>query len=118
MCIEKYYFIYLFFLIQFLFSCQAEWETVFLEASLTLVTVKKSFYGSVLFLCRCQSEVKQPIFLPVDGTDYKWVETLKVSFRIFFVRLCMYFKNSCMCPDIQFFKIRQTGKMERKTVIA
>lgn len=58
---------------------QAEWEKVFSEASLSLVAVRKSFYGSALFLCRCRSPSKQPIFLPVDGTDYKWVETLKVG---------------------------------------
>eukprot|EP00064_Thunnus_orientalis_P003928 superscaffoldBa00000342_g3939 len=57
---------------------QAEWEKVFSDASLSLVAVRKSFYGSALFLCRCQSLSKQPIFLPVDSTDYKWVETLKV----------------------------------------
>ncbi|CAK6981202.1 fatty acid synthase [Scomber scombrus] len=56
---------------------QAEWEKVFSDASLSLVAIRKSFYGSALFLCRCQSRVQQPIFLPVDSTDYKWVETLK-----------------------------------------
>uniref|UniRef100_A0A4W6CE03 Coiled-coil domain containing 57 n=1 Tax=Lates calcarifer TaxID=8187 RepID=A0A4W6CE03_LATCA len=56
---------------------EAEWEKVFSEASLCLVAVRKSFYGSALFLCRCQSPGKQPVFLPVDSTDYKWVETLK-----------------------------------------
>uniref|UniRef100_UPI0037E9BFCC fatty acid synthase n=1 Tax=Semicossyphus pulcher TaxID=241346 RepID=UPI0037E9BFCC len=57
---------------------QAEWEKVFSEASLSLVTVRKSFYGSALFLCRSQSPgKKQPVSIPVDGTDYKWVETLK-----------------------------------------
>uniref|UniRef100_A0A3Q1KE57 Fatty acid synthase n=1 Tax=Anabas testudineus TaxID=64144 RepID=A0A3Q1KE57_ANATE len=57
---------------------QAEWEKVFTEASLNLVAVRKSFYGSALFLCRCRSPSKQSIFLPVDSTDYKWVEKLKV----------------------------------------
>lgn len=53
---------------------------MFSEASLSLVAVRKSFYGSALFLCRTQPPVKdQPIFLPVDSTDYKWVETLKVG---------------------------------------
>ncbi|XP_071318722.1 fatty acid synthase [Trachinotus anak] len=56
---------------------QAEWEKVFSEASLSLVAVRKSFYGSVLFLCRCPSPSKEPVFLPVDNTDYKWVDTLK-----------------------------------------
>uniref|UniRef100_A0A7N9B0T0 Fatty acid synthase n=1 Tax=Mastacembelus armatus TaxID=205130 RepID=A0A7N9B0T0_9TELE len=58
---------------------QAEWEKVFSKASLRLVAVRKSFYGSAIFLCRCRSPGKQPIFLPVDSTDYKWVETLKVG---------------------------------------
>ncbi|XP_070708258.1 fatty acid synthase [Pempheris klunzingeri] len=56
---------------------QAEWEKVFSEASLSLVAVRKSFYGSALFLCRRRAPEKQPTFLPVDSTDYKWVETLK-----------------------------------------
>ncbi|KAL6094787.1 fasn [Pungitius sinensis] len=56
---------------------QAEWEKVFSEASLNLVAVRKSFYGSALFLCRCRSLSKRPAFLPVDGSDYQWVETLK-----------------------------------------
>nr|XP_019963310.1 PREDICTED: fatty acid synthase-like [Paralichthys olivaceus] len=56
---------------------QVEWEKVFSEVSLSLVAVRKSFYGSALFLCRCQSPAKQPIFLSVDTTDYIWVETLK-----------------------------------------
>lgn len=58
---------------------QAEWEKVFSEASLNLVAVKKSFYGSALFLCRVGSPGKQPVFLPVESTDYKWVETLKAT---------------------------------------
>ncbi|KAF3691435.1 Fatty acid synthase [Channa argus] len=58
---------------------QAEWEKVFSEASLNLVAVRKSFYGLALFLCRCQCPAKQPIFLPVDSTNYKWVEKLKVK---------------------------------------
>ncbi|XP_032358725.1 fatty acid synthase [Etheostoma spectabile] len=58
---------------------QAEWERVISEASLSLVTVRKSFYGSALFLCRCRSPGKQPIFLPVDSTNYEWVETLKAT---------------------------------------
>uniref|UniRef100_A0AAQ5YJU9 Fatty acid synthase n=1 Tax=Amphiprion ocellaris TaxID=80972 RepID=A0AAQ5YJU9_AMPOC len=58
---------------------QVEWEKVFSEASLSVVAVRKSFYGSALFLCRRQSPSKQPVFLPVDSPDYKWVETLKVG---------------------------------------
>ncbi|XP_073345432.1 fatty acid synthase isoform X2 [Pagrus major] len=56
---------------------QTEWEKVFSEASLNLIAVRKSFYGSALFLCRCRSPDKKPVFLPVESTDYKWVETLK-----------------------------------------
>lgn len=44
-----------------------------------MVMVKKSFYGSALFLGRRRSPEKQPIALSVDSTDYKWVESLKVS---------------------------------------
>ncbi|XP_077481477.1 fatty acid synthase [Stigmatopora argus] len=58
---------------------QTEWESVFSEASLNLVAVRKSFYGSVLFLCRCRSPAQQPVVLAVDGVDYKWVETLKAA---------------------------------------
>ncbi|KAG7491726.1 hypothetical protein MATL_G00007310 [Megalops atlanticus] len=56
---------------------QAEWEGVFGQASLNVVAMRKSFYGSVLFLCRRKAPSKQPIFLSVDGMEYKWVETLK-----------------------------------------
>nr|XP_023678449.1 fatty acid synthase isoform X2 [Paramormyrops kingsleyae] len=56
---------------------QAEWEKVFSKASLHVAAMKKSFYGSVLFLCRRQSPSTQPLFLPVDSTDYQWVEKLK-----------------------------------------
>ncbi|XP_006801726.2 fatty acid synthase, partial [Neolamprologus brichardi] len=56
---------------------QAEWQEVLSEASLNLVALRKSFYGSALFLCRRQSVSKQPVFLPVDSKDYQWVETLK-----------------------------------------
>lgn len=59
---------------------QAEWEKVFSEASLNLVAVRKSFFGSALFLCRSQSPVQtEPVFIHVDGTDYTWVETLKAT---------------------------------------
>lgn len=68
------------------FYYQAEWEKTFSEASLNLVAVRKSFYGSALFLYRSRPLGKQPVFLPVDSTDYKWVENLKVgltSLRLF-----------------------------------
>lgn len=58
---------------------QAEWEQAFGEVSLRVVAMRKSFYGSALFLCRRQAPIKQPIFLSVDAMDYQWVETLKVS---------------------------------------
>lgn len=58
---------------------QAEWEKVFSKASLHLAAMKKSFYGSALFLCRHQSPSTHPLFLPVDSTDYQWVEKLKVT---------------------------------------
>ncbi|XP_019721138.1 fatty acid synthase [Hippocampus comes] len=58
---------------------QAEWEKVFSEASLTPVAVRKSFYGSALFLCRRLGPAKQPVVLAVDSADYKWVETLKAT---------------------------------------
>uniref|UniRef100_A0A4W5R3G1 Fatty acid synthase n=1 Tax=Hucho hucho TaxID=62062 RepID=A0A4W5R3G1_9TELE len=63
---------------QSLFS-QAEWEKAFSDASLKLVVVRKSFYGSALFLCRRWLPSKQPIFLPVDSMDYQWVDTLKAT---------------------------------------
>ncbi|KAM9424875.1 fatty acid synthase isoform 2-T2 [Pholidichthys leucotaenia] len=60
---------------------QAEWENVFSEASLSLVSVRKSFYGSTLFLCRRLSQNKDSVFVHVDSTDYKWVDRLKVSMK-------------------------------------
>ncbi|XP_076014659.1 fatty acid synthase [Genypterus blacodes] len=56
---------------------QNGWEKVFSEASLNLVTVRKSCYGSALFLCRRRLPSKEPVFLSVDNTDYQWVEKLK-----------------------------------------
>ncbi|XP_056432573.1 fatty acid synthase [Gadus chalcogrammus] len=56
---------------------QAEWETLFSQASLTLVVYRKSFYGSALFLCRRRQPAKTPVFIPVDAGDYQWVEPLK-----------------------------------------
>ncbi|XP_010886932.2 fatty acid synthase [Esox lucius] len=58
---------------------QAEWEEVFSDASLNVLAVKKSFYGSAVFLCRRRLPSRQPIFLPVDSMDYQWVETLKAT---------------------------------------
>ncbi|XP_062859033.1 fatty acid synthase [Trichomycterus rosablanca] len=56
---------------------QAEWEKLFNQASLNIVMLKKSFYGSVLFLGKKKTPEKQSVTLSVDSTDYKWVETLK-----------------------------------------
>ncbi|NXX48511.1 FAS synthase, partial [Tricholaema leucomelas] len=59
------------------FLNEAQWETLFSNASLNLVAMKKSFFGSVIFLCRRQAPAKAPVFLPVDETNFKWVESLK-----------------------------------------
>ncbi|XP_053145655.1 fatty acid synthase [Hemicordylus capensis] len=56
---------------------QVEWEDVFSKASLDLVAVKRSSFGAAIFLCRRPAPAKKVIFLPVDETHYKWVETLK-----------------------------------------
>ncbi|KFP09893.1 Fatty acid synthase [Egretta garzetta] len=59
------------------FLSEAQWEGLFSKASLDLVAMKKSFFGSVIFLCRRQAPAKTPVFLPIDDTHYKWVESLK-----------------------------------------
>lgn len=59
------------------FLSEAQWEGLFRKASLNLVAMKKSFFGSVMFLCRRQAPAKTPVFLPIDETNYKWVESLK-----------------------------------------
>uniref|UniRef100_A0A250Y8F2 Fatty acid synthase n=1 Tax=Castor canadensis TaxID=51338 RepID=A0A250Y8F2_CASCN len=56
---------------------QDEWENLFLRTSLHLVGLKKSFYGSVLFLCRRPAPRESPIFLPVEDTSFRWVDSLK-----------------------------------------
>uniref|UniRef100_A0A4W2HXW4 Fatty acid synthase n=1 Tax=Bos indicus x Bos taurus TaxID=30522 RepID=A0A4W2HXW4_BOBOX len=56
---------------------QDEWERLFAGASLHLVALKKSFYGSVLFLCRRLAPLDSPIFLPVEDTSFQWVDSLK-----------------------------------------
>ncbi|XP_029454886.1 fatty acid synthase [Rhinatrema bivittatum] len=56
---------------------QAEWEQLFTQVSLDLVAMKRSFYGSVIFLCHRRAPEKTPIFLSVEDTSYKWVESLK-----------------------------------------
>lgn len=52
---------------------------MFAKTSLRLVAQKKSFYGSVLFLCRRLAPPESPIFLPVEDTSFQWVDPLKVS---------------------------------------
>ncbi|XP_073462807.1 fatty acid synthase [Aquarana catesbeiana] len=56
---------------------QAEWEELFEAASLDLVAMKKSFYSSVIFLCRRRGPQKTPITLSVEDMDCSWVESLK-----------------------------------------
>lgn len=60
-------------------NSQDEWESLFAGTSLHLVALKKSFYGSVLFLCRRLAPRDSPIFLPVEDTSFQWVDSLKVS---------------------------------------
>ncbi|NXG73396.1 FAS synthase, partial [Baryphthengus martii] len=59
------------------FLSEAQWEDLFSKASLNLIAMKKSFFGSVIFLCRRQAPAKTPVFLPVDETHFKWVESVK-----------------------------------------
>ncbi|KAI5764340.1 FASN protein [Gulo gulo luscus] len=56
---------------------QDEWEGLFAQASLRLVALKRSFYGSALFLCRRPAPQGSPIFLPVEDTSFRWVDSLK-----------------------------------------
>ncbi|KAK2504120.1 hypothetical protein MC885_011188 [Smutsia gigantea] len=56
---------------------QSEWESLFARTSLHLVSLKKSFYGSALFLCRRPALQDNPIFLPVEDTSFQWVDSLK-----------------------------------------
>ncbi|TRY87148.1 hypothetical protein DNTS_010214 [Danionella cerebrum] len=58
---------------------QTDWGKLFQKASLSVVLLRKSYYGSALFLCRRSqpSFKEQPIVIAVDSTDYKWVEILK-----------------------------------------
>ncbi|XP_074967591.1 fatty acid synthase [Phalacrocorax aristotelis] len=59
------------------FLSESQWEGLFSKASLNLVAMKKSFFGSVIFLCRRQAPAKTPVFLPIDETHFNWVESLK-----------------------------------------
>eukprot|EP00062_Callorhinchus_milii_P004539 gi/632943010/ref/XP_007886730.1/ PREDICTED: fatty acid synthase [Callorhinchus milii] len=58
---------------------QTEWAEAFSQSSLNLVSMKKSFYGSVVLLGRKQAAQKTPVFLLVDGADFTWVEPLKAE---------------------------------------
>lgn len=58
---------------------QDAWEGLLAGASLRLVALKRSFYGSVLFLCRRPAPQGSPIFLPVEDASFQWVDSLKVS---------------------------------------
>lgn len=56
---------------------QDEWESLFSRAALRLVGLKISFYGSAIFLCRRPAPQYSPIFLPVEDTSFRWVDSLK-----------------------------------------
>ncbi|XP_077022384.1 fatty acid synthase [Tamandua tetradactyla] len=56
---------------------QDAWETLLATAGLLPVGLKRSFYGSALFLCRRPAPPSTPIFLPVDDASFQWVEPLK-----------------------------------------
>ncbi|XP_037013862.2 fatty acid synthase [Artibeus jamaicensis] len=56
---------------------QEQWESLLAGASLHLVALKRSFYGSALFLCRRLAPQDSPIFLPVESTSFQWVDSLK-----------------------------------------
>ncbi|XP_008048097.1 fatty acid synthase isoform X2 [Carlito syrichta] len=56
---------------------QDEWESLLARTSLHLVSLKTSFYGSALFLCRRPAPQESPIFLPVEDTSFRWVDSLK-----------------------------------------
>ncbi|XP_008826418.1 fatty acid synthase [Nannospalax galili] len=56
---------------------QEEWEGLFSRTAMHLVGLKKSFYGTVLFLCRRATPQDSPIFLPVEDTSFQWVDSLK-----------------------------------------
>ncbi|XP_067914268.1 fatty acid synthase [Heterodontus francisci] len=56
---------------------QSEWTEVFSQASLDLISLKKSFYGSVMLLGRKKAEPKNPIFLSAHPADFSWIEPLK-----------------------------------------
>ncbi|XP_028740769.1 fatty acid synthase [Peromyscus leucopus] len=59
------------------FLSQEEWESLFSRRGLHLVGLKKSFYGTALFLCRRAMLQDSPIFLPVEDASFQWVDSLK-----------------------------------------
>lgn len=65
-------------LISFCLVWQVEWEDIFSKVSLDLVAMKRSYFGSAIFLCRRPAPAKEAIYFPVDEAHYKWVEPLKV----------------------------------------
>ncbi|KAM6175935.1 fatty acid synthase [Erethizon dorsatum] len=56
---------------------QDEWESLFSKTALHLVGLKTSFYGSAIFLCRRPAPQDSPIFLPVEDSSFRWVDSLK-----------------------------------------
>lgn len=69
-------------------SCtQEQWESLFSRKALRLVGLKRSFYGTALFLCRRVVPQDSPIFLPVEDTSFQWVDSLKV--RLWGWRPCL-----------------------------
>ncbi|KAM5135188.1 fatty acid synthase-like isoform 1-T1 [Mantella aurantiaca] len=56
---------------------QAEWVKLFEAASLDLVAMKKSFYNSVIFLCRRRGPQKPSVVMSVEDMDCSWVESIK-----------------------------------------
>ncbi|XP_073540254.1 fatty acid synthase [Phyllobates terribilis] len=56
---------------------QAEWEKLVDSAHMDVVAMKKSFYNSVIFLCRRRTPEKKAVLLSVEDMDCPWVESLK-----------------------------------------
>eukprot|EP00079_Xenopus_tropicalis_P028199 XP_012822994.1 PREDICTED: fatty acid synthase [Xenopus tropicalis] len=56
---------------------QTEWKEVFDGASLNLIAMKKSFYNSVIFLCRRQVPEQTPLFLSVEDMACTWVKSVQ-----------------------------------------
>ncbi|XP_069807612.1 fatty acid synthase isoform X2 [Dendropsophus ebraccatus] len=56
---------------------QAEWEELFDSAGMNVIAMKKSFYNSVIFLCRRRTPERIHVQLSVEDMDCTWVESLK-----------------------------------------